>query len=105
MSDTLPAIKPGQTIKVHQKISEGGKERLQVFEGVVLATRSGTGPSATFTVRKVSEGVGVERIFPLHSPIIAKNDVVRQAKVRRAKLFHLREPHARPLREQVKKSK
>lgn len=100
MAETLPQLKPGQTIRVYQKIKEGEKERLQMFEGVVLATRNGTGPTATFTVRKVSDGIGVERIFPLHSPIIAKIDVVRSAKVRRAKLFHLRQPKARPLKEE-----
>ncbi len=106
MSDTpLPTIHTGQTIKVHQKVKEGAKERIQVFEGVVLGTRNGTGPTATFTVRKVSDGIGVERIFPLHSPIIAKVEVLRQAKVRRAKLFHLRKAKAKPLREQIEKKK
>ncbi len=92
-------LKPGQTVRVHQKIQEGGKERLQMFEGLVIATRHGAGPTATFTVRKISDGIGVERIFPLHSPMIAKVDVVRSAKVRKAKLYHLRDPKARPLKE------
>lgn len=92
-------IKPGQTVRVHQKIKEGDKERLQVFEGVVISRRHGTGPTSTFTVRKVSEGVAVERIFPLHSPIIAKLDLVRSAKIRRAKLYYLRHPGAKPLKE------
>lgn len=100
MSDTpRTQLKPGQTIRVHQKIQEGGKERLQMFEGLVIATRHGSGPTATFTVRKVSDGIGVERIFPLHSPIIAKIDVVRSAKVRKAKLYYLRDPKARTLKE------
>ncbi|MBU3895973.1 50S ribosomal protein L19 [Patescibacteria group bacterium] len=86
----LPEITPGDTIKVHQKIKEGDKERVQVFEGVVLARKHGKGASATITVRKVISGVGVERIFPLHSPAIAKIEVVRKGKVKRAKLYYLR---------------
>jgi len=98
----LDQIHPGQTVRIHQKIKEGGKERLQVFEGIVLARRHGRGVSATITVRKVSDGIGVERIFPLHSPIVAKVDIVRTAAVRRAKLYHLLKAHARPLREKKK---
>src|ERR671912_184465 len=85
-----PAIKPGDTVKVHVKVREGDKERIQVFEGMVIGMHRG-GARATFTVRKVSFGQGVERIFPLHSPTIDKIDVVRTAKVRRAKLYFLRE--------------
>lgn len=96
----LPNLKPGQTVRVHQKIKEGGKERIQIFEGLILAHKHGRGQNATFTVRKVSDGIGVERIFPLHSPLIAKVDVVRSAHVRRAKLYHLRQPGVRPLKEQ-----
>ncbi len=84
-----PAIKPGDTVKVHVKVREGDKERIQVFEGMVIGMHRG-GARATFTVRKVSFGQGVERIFPLHSPSIAKVDVVRSARVRRAKLYFLR---------------
>jgi large subunit ribosomal protein L19 len=84
-----PAIKPGDTVKVHVKVREGDKERIQVFEGMVIGMHRG-GARATFTVRKVSFGQGVERIFPLHSPIIDKIDVVRTARVRRAKLYFLR---------------
>ena len=84
-----PDIRPGDTVRVHVKVREGEKERIQVFEGVVIRQHRG-GVRATFTVRKVSFGQGVERIFPLHSPIIDKIDVVRSARVRRAKLYFLR---------------
>ena len=84
-----PAIKSGDTVRVHVKIREGDKERVQVFEGLVIALHRG-GARASFTVRKVSFGQGVERIFPLHSPIIERIDVVRTARVRRAKLYFLR---------------
>lgn len=86
----VPEIKPGQTVKVHQKVKEGDKERVQIFEGLVIAQHAGRGQSATFTVRKVSNGVGVERIFPLHSPAIDKIEVTKTSKVRRAKLFYIR---------------
>ena len=84
-----PAIKPGDTVRVHVKVREGDKERIQVFEGMVIGMHRG-GARATFTVRKVSFGQGVERIFPLHSPTIDHIDVLRGAKVRRAKLYFLR---------------
>jgi large subunit ribosomal protein L19 len=87
---TLPEIRPGDTIKVHQKIKEGNKERIQVFEGVVIAKKHGKGISATMTVRKVVDGVGVERIFPIHSPAIEKIEIEKHGKVRRAKLYYLR---------------
>ena len=85
-----PAMKAGDSVKVHVKVREGDKQRIQIFEGVVIGMHRG-GARATFTVRKVSFGQGVERIFPLHSPIIDKIDVVRTARVRRAKLYFLRE--------------
>ena len=85
-----PAMKPGDTVRVHVKVREGDKERIQVFEGMVIGLHRG-GVRASFTVRKVSFGQGVERIFPLHSPTIDKIEVVRGAKVRRAKLFFLRD--------------
>jgi len=85
-----PAIKPGDTVRVHVKVREGDKERIQMFEGLVIGMHRG-GARSTFTVRKVSFGQGVERIFPLHSPIIDKIEVLRTARVRRAKLYFLRE--------------
>jgi large subunit ribosomal protein L19 len=86
---TIPKFEIGDTVRVHAKVVEGDKERIQVFEGVVIA-RKGARNSETFTVRKISYGVGVERIFPVHSPIVTRVDVVRQGKVRRAKLYYLR---------------
>lgn len=85
-----PELRPGMTVRVHQKISEGEKTRIQIFEGAIIKRSGGSGANGTFTVRKVSEGVGVERIFPIHSPMIEKIDVVRAAKVRRAKLHFVR---------------
>ena len=85
----LPDFAPGDTVRVHAKVIEGNKERIQVFEGVVIARKHG-GISETFTVRKISHGVGVERTFMLHSPRIDKIEVVRRGKVRRAKLYYLR---------------
>ena len=85
-----PAMRAGDTVRVHVKIREGDKERIQIFEGVVIGMHRG-GARATFTVRKVSFGQGVERIFPLHSPTIQKIEVLRSAKVRRAKLYYLRD--------------
>lgn len=86
----LPEFRPGDTVRVHVKVIEGTRERIQVYEGVVIKRRGG-GISETFTVRKVSYGVGVERTFPVHTPKIAKLEVVRRGKVRRAKLYYLRE--------------
>jgi large subunit ribosomal protein L19 len=86
----VPAFSPGDTLRVHVRVVEGQKERIQVFQGVVIA-RSGSGVRETFTVRKVSYGVGVERTFPLHTPTIAKIEVVTRGDVRRAKLYYLRD--------------
>lgn len=86
----LPDFAPGDTVKVHVKVVEGDRERIQVFEGVVLK-RAGGGLTETFTVRKISQGVGVERTFPVHSPKIDRIEVVRKGKVRRARLFYLRD--------------
>ena len=90
LRDNIPAFQSGDTVKVHVRIQEGNKERLQVFEGVVIARKHG-GARESITVRKVSFGVGVERIFPLHATVIDHIEVVRRGKVRRAKLYYLRE--------------
>jgi large subunit ribosomal protein L19 len=90
LREDIPTFGPGDTLKVHVRVVEGNRERVQVFEGVVIR-RSGGGARETFTVRKVSFGVGVERTFPVHSPIIAKIDFVTRGDVRRAKLYYLRD--------------
>src|ERR1035437_2653098 len=87
----MPDLRPGDTIKVYQKIKEGDKERIQVYEGLFLAKKHGTGISSMITVRKMVDGIGVERIFPLHSPSIDKIEILRHGKVRRAKLYYLRD--------------
>jgi large subunit ribosomal protein L19 len=87
----VPEFRPGDRVKVHVRVVEGDKSRIQVFEGDVIGRRSGGGLRATFTVRKTSGGVGVERIFPVHSPIVEKIEVTRLGKVRRAKLYYLRD--------------
>jgi large subunit ribosomal protein L19 len=92
-----PAMKSGDTVRVHVKVREGDKERIQVFEGIVIGMHRG-GARASFTVRKVSFGQGVERIFPLHSPIIDRIQIVRSARVRRAKLYFLRSRHGKAAR-------
>ncbi len=90
LKSEVPAIEIGDTVKVHVKIREGDKERIQIFEGTVIA-RKGSGVSETFTVRRLSYGVGVERVFPLHSPNVAKVELVRHGRVRRSKLYYLRD--------------
>jgi large subunit ribosomal protein L19 len=87
----LPAFEVGNTVKVHNRIKEGGKERIQIFEGLVIARKGGTGVNATFMVRKIASGVGVERIYPIHSPNIAKIEIVKDDSVRQAKLYYVRE--------------
>ena len=90
LRDDVPEFAPGDNVKVHVRVVEGGRERVQIFEGVVIA-RSGGGLRETFTVRKISFGVGVERIFPVHAPIIQRIEVMRRGDVRRAKLYFLRD--------------
>ena len=97
LRDDLPDFRPGDKIKVYQRIKEGDKERVQAFEGVVIRKRGG-GTRATFTVRKVSYGVGVEKIFPLHSPLIEKIEIIQRGKVRRARLYYLRERRGKAAR-------
>ncbi len=89
LKSKISAFHPGDTLRVHLKVLEGGRERIQAFEGIVIARKSG-GLRETFTVRRISHGVGVERTFPLHSPRIDRIDLVRKGKVRRAKLYYLR---------------
>ncbi|MBQ2891733.1 MAG: 50S ribosomal protein L19 [Bacilli bacterium] len=93
----VPSFRPGDNVRVHVRIKEGERERIQVFEGLVIARRGG-GISETYTVRKISSGVGVERTFPVHSPMVAKIDVVRHGRVRRAKLNYIRGLSARAAR-------
>lgn len=91
MTKTVPVLEPGMTIRVHQKISEGGKERTQIFEGLVIKIGSGSGVNKTFTVRKVVDGIGVEKIFPFYTPSIEKIELMKRGKVRRAKLYYMRD--------------
>ena len=97
-------IRPGDTVRVSQKILEKGKTRLQAFEGLVLMVKHGTEAGATFTVRKVASGVGVEKTFPLYSPMIDKIEVIKRSKVRRAKLYHIREKAAKEIRRSMRNS-
>lgn len=91
LKEDVPQFFPGDTVKVHIRIQEGDKERLQVFQGVVIGRKHGAGsPRSSFRVRKISSGIGVERVFPIHSPMVAKIEVVRSGRVRRAKLYYLR---------------
>lgn len=93
----IPDFRPGDTVRIHARVVEGTRERIQLFEGVVIK-RHGSGISETYTVRKISNGVGVERTFQLHTPRVAAIDVVRQGRVRRAKLYYLRDLHGKAAR-------
>ncbi len=104
VNDNLPEFTAGDTVNVHYRVREGEKERIQQYQGVVIAER-GSSANKTFTVRKMSSNVGVERIFPLYSPFIAKIEVIRRGKVRRSKLFYLRELRGKAARIQEKDSK
>jgi len=101
----VPEFRSGDRVKVHVRVVEGDKSRIQVFEGDVVGRRSGTGLRATFTVRKTSGGVGVERIFPLHSPIVEKIEVVRMGRVRQAKLYYLRDRSGKKARIQERRER
>lgn len=97
------SLAAGDTVKVHQKIEDKGKTRIQIFEGLVLGRKHGASAGATFTVRKVVDGIGVEKIFPLYSPLIDRIEIVRRSKVRRAKLYHIREKVAREIKRQMRR--
>lgn len=99
---TKLGIRPGDTVRVHQKVIEKGKTRLQMFEGLVIAVKHGNEAGGTFTVRAQMSGIGVEKIFPLYSPVIDKIEIVRRSKVRRAKLYFIREKVAREVRRQLR---
>jgi large subunit ribosomal protein L19 len=103
LRDDVPAFAPGDTVKVHVRVVEGNRERIQVFQGAVIR-RQGSGVRETFTVRKVSFGVGVERTFPVHSPILARIEVLTQGDVRRAKLYYLRERSGKAAKIKEKRS-
>lgn len=95
-------IKAGDTVRIHQKIEEKGKTRIQIFEGIVIARKHGKEAGGTFTVRRTSQGVGVEKIFPLYSPLIDKIEITKRSKVRRSKLYHIREKAAKEIRRQMR---
>lgn len=95
-------VRAGDTVRVHQKIQEKGKTRIQMFEGLVLAVKHGKEAGGTFTVRRVASGVGVEKIFPIYSPMIDKIEIVKRSKVRRAKLYHIRDKAAKDIRRQMR---
>lgn len=98
----IPEVQPGWQIKVHQRIKEGNKTRVQSFEGVVIAKKHGKEAGATITVRKIVKGVGVEKTYPLYSPTIEKIEVIKKSKVRRAKLYYLRKKSAKEIRRKLK---
>ena len=98
----IPEIRPGWLVKVHQKIKEGEKERVAPFEGIVIARKHGNEAGGTITIRKIICGVGVEKIFPIHSPTIQKIEVLKKARVRRAKLYYLREKSRKEARRKIK---
>ncbi len=102
MRTDMPKFEIGDTVRVHFRIVEGDKERIQVFEGICISRKGGETPNATFTVRRVAHNEGVERVFPLHSPRVAKVEVVREGQVRRAKLYYLRDRSGKAARVKAK---
>src|SRR3989344_4155425 len=102
LKTAIPFIRPGDTVRLFQKIKEGEKERLQPFEGIVIARKHGVGVSATITVLKIAAGVWVERVFPIHSPTIEKIEVLKHAKTRRAKLYYIREKATKEARKRMR---
>ena len=104
LKSNMPDIRPGDTVKVYQKIKEKNKERIQIFEGIIIARKHGKGISATMTVRAVLSGVGVEKIFPIHSPLIDKIEITKKGKVRRAKLYYLRKAKGKKAKIKRKKT-
>ena len=98
-------IRPGDTVRVSLKVEEKGKTRIQAFEGMVIARKHGTEPGATFTVRKIASGVGVERVFPLYSPLIEKIETKKRSKVRRAKLYYVRRKAAKEISKKMRKTR
>lgn len=102
LTKQLPDVRVGDTVRIHQKVNEGNKTRVQVFEGLIIARKHGKEPGATITVRKISQGIGVEKIFPLYLPTIEKIDIVKRARVRRAKLYYLRKKTATQTRKKLK---
>ena len=104
-TNKIADLKTGDTVRVWQKIEEKGKTRLQAFEGLVLARKHGSETGGTFTVRKVASGVGVEKIFPVHSPLIDRVELVKRARVRRAKLYYIRDKVAREARRQLRRQR
>lgn len=105
LKQDVPEFRPGDHVRVHVRVVEGDKSRIQIFEGDVVGRRNGVGLRATFTVRKTSGGVGVERIFPIHSPIVEKIEVARLGKVRRAKLYYLRDRAGKKARIQERRER
>jgi len=103
MLKEIPALKTGQTVKVHQKIKEGKKERIQIFEGMILAMKGKTPETKTMTVRKVTQGIGVEKIYPLSLPSLEKIEIVSAVKTRREKLYYLKRKYKKKLKEKKKK--
>lgn len=98
VNENIPEFGPGDTVRVNFRIREGARERVQAFQGVCIRRTHGTGPAANFTVRRITAGIGIERVFPLHSPLIESLEVTRQGKVRRAKLYYLRGRQGRAAR-------